>query len=204
MSFLDQVLQHLEERKEAEAYHRKINPPPADKFMNSIRGKYKSAGGYSMRKWKDSNLWFTFSQDWKTDEYGKYGVLLRNVYVFKKARGKRLFHSFLKEMVALSEETGCMIFAVCSPFKVIENGNTETYNLNQGNFVSLEYPDYEIRQKQMRGLFTGFGFSPVGSLQGVGDTTNIDIEDHVFYKPRKHNTKFVRKYMERDNGKNTT
>ncbi len=84
MSFLDQVLQHLEETKEAEAYHRKVNPPPADKFMNLIKKNYQSAGGYSMRKWKNCNLRFSFDQNWKTEEFGKYGVLLRNVYVFKK------------------------------------------------------------------------------------------------------------------------
>ena len=198
MSFQDQVLDRLYRTKEAEARHRRSNPPPADKFMKIISDNYKSANGYAIRKWKNPNLWFTFDQNWNNEEFGRFGVLLRNVYTFRAYRKNGLFREFLSEILDISERTGCLIFGVCSPFELPDNEYSEHYNIALGKFLSIEYPEFEVKQKQMRDLLTGFGFSTVGNLRGIYDRTNIDLEDYVYYKPRKHNAKFVRKYLESD------
>ncbi len=195
-SLAEYAYARMVKEKEEEKRQRLSNPKPADKFTNIIREQYKSAFGWDLKRWRDPDLCFYFDQDWNGKEFGKYSVLLRTVYVYKSSRRKGVLKEFIKEIVGLSEQTGCMIYAVCSPFDLPANSETEGFNLSMGKYLSLDYPDYEIVQKKLGNLFRSFGFSSVGNYDGIGDRTNIDLDDFLFYQPKKVNTKFVRKYLE--------
>ena len=195
-SLADAAYAQMVREKEYARRERLKNPKPADKFMNLINKQYKSAFGWDLKRWSNPDLCFYFDQEWLNEEYAKYSVLLRTIYVYRNARKKGLLKEFLADVVSMSEETGSLVYAVCSPFEIPMNNSTEGFNLSMGKYHSLEYPEYEVVQKKLGKVFRSFGFSTVGNLFGIGDRTNIDLDDFLFYQPEKVNTKFVRKYLE--------
>ncbi|MDB4331777.1 hypothetical protein OAA27_01775 [bacterium] len=114
--------------------------------------------------------------------YG-YSILIRSVFVLPKHRQKGVTLAILDRCKALANETGCVLLAVCSPFKYGWDYDESLSDIEQlekcadrfgWSYSGMEMLDLKKRtnknkQIRMKRRFLDSGFVPVDIRDGMGD-----------------------------------
>lgn len=197
MSLLNRALEYMQQQQEYEWRERRRDPPPADLFEPIIRRIFPNKLGNGANVCFDGKAFLKLDKQWDDNEHSKYSILIRNVYVCKRHRGKGYFRKMLQCCIDAADETGTILALISHPFEVEENGDDEErFALAVGRFKKVKYPDYLDHQKKMSDCLIGLGFEVWEyGISKVGDTTNVDPCNCFVYKPHNMNTKFFEKYM---------